>query len=77
VGQWWLAHHAGGKLIAGAVRIDGRDDSIRDLRPGEVVEIVGTRDVGSIVSKLRSELATEHLAAVPVGRLIRDASESV
>ena len=79
VGQWWLAHHAGGRLIAGAIRLDDRDDTIGALRPGEVIEISTTSDANltRIVGKLERELATKHLAAVPVGRLMHDAGSSV
>jgi hypothetical protein len=73
VGQWWLAHHAGGRLIAGAIRLDDRDDAIGDLHPGEVVEISSTRNTVAIVTRLRRELASDHLVAVPVGRLMHDA----
>jgi UDP-glucose 4-epimerase len=79
IGQWWLAHRAGGRLIAGAVRVDDRGDPIGHLRPGEVIEISATSaaDALPLLLKLRIELLAQHLSAVPVGRLMRDAGASV
>jgi UDP-glucose 4-epimerase len=79
VGQWWLAHRAGGRLIAGAVRVDGVDDTLGRLHAGEVVELTvsRTQDVLPMLERLRSRLAAEHLSAVPVGRLMRDAGDRV
>jgi hypothetical protein len=79
VGQWWLAHHAGGRLIAGAIRLDDRDDMINGLRAGEVVEISATSaaNLAWIFDKLARDLATDHLSAVPVSRLMHDAASSV
>jgi hypothetical protein len=78
VGQWWLAHGAGGRLVAGAVRLDDGHDPVVSLRPGEVVEVRMTSqsDTASIIEKLAGELAAGHLSAVPVGRLVRDAGTS-
>ena len=78
VGQWWLAHNSGGRLVAGAVRLDDRDDLVR-LRPGEVVEmsVANARDAAALIKKLRGQLASEHLNAVPVSRLMHDAGVSV
>ena len=39
VGQWWLAHRAGGRLIAGAVHVYDHDDPVGHLRAGEVIEL--------------------------------------
>ncbi len=74
-----MAHGAGGRLVAGAVRLQDKDDSIGNLHAGEVIELTLTspRQVSSLVAKLDSRLATEHLQAVPVGQLIRDAGSSV
>jgi hypothetical protein len=79
VGQWWLAHGAGGHLIAGAVRLDDRDDSVGPLRAGEVVEmrLTPASDVALLVQRLEDALRSDHLAAVPVGRLMRDAGVPV
>jgi UDP-glucose 4-epimerase len=79
VGQWWLAHGAGGRLIAGAVRVDDNGDSTGPLHPGEVIELTvsGASDAAPLFDKLQFELQADHLAAVPVGRLIRDAGASV
>jgi UDP-glucose 4-epimerase len=79
VGQWWLAHGAGGRLIAGAVRVDDNGDSLGKLHAGEVIELTisGSQDSLPLLEKLRSQLAADHLAAVPVGRLMRDAGATV
>jgi hypothetical protein len=79
VGQWWLAHRAGGRLIAGAVRLNDRDDTVGDLRAGEVVEITvaSSSNAPALVKRLQRELAVAHLLAVPVGRLMHDAGVSV
>ncbi|MBV9195023.1 MAG: NAD-dependent epimerase/dehydratase family protein [Solirubrobacterales bacterium] len=77
VGQWWLAHGAGGRLVAGAVKVDDAGDALGPLRPGEVVELTltGPAEV-QLVAALSRQLANEHLTAVPVGRLMRDAGSS-
>jgi hypothetical protein len=79
VGQWWLAHGAGGRLIAGAVRIDDSGDSLGRLHAGEVIElrISESQDSLPLLEKLRSQLAANHMSAVPVGRLMRDAGARV
>jgi UDP-glucose 4-epimerase len=79
IGQWWLAHRAGGRLIAGAVRVDDNGDSIGHLRPGEVIEISAATaaDALPLLARLHTELQAQHLSAVPVGRLMRDAGASV
>ncbi len=79
VGQWWLAHGAGGHLIAGAIRLEDRDDTVGQLRPGEVVEVKPTRntDILLLVGRLEQALKAQHLEAVPVGRLMRDAGAPV
>ena len=79
IGQWWLAHHAGGRLVAGAVKLDGKHDKLGALRPGEVVEISLSNgsDPVTMIEALRRELDAQHLTPVPVGRLMRDAGTSV
>jgi hypothetical protein len=79
IGQWWLAHRDGGRLVAGAVRLGDVDDSIGALRPGEVVELVTPRlgACAALAAKLERALRAEHLQAVPVARLIRDAGARV
>ncbi len=78
VGQWWLAHGAGGRLIAGAVRLDDAGDGLGSLHSGEVVELtVSNMDEAlPLLQKLQATLQVDHLAAVPVGRLMRDAGAS-
>ncbi len=79
IGQWWLAHHAGGRLVAGAVKLRDGHNTLGRLHPGEVVEITVTNgtDVVGLIDKLRGQLAAQHLVPVPVGRLMRDAGVSV
>jgi hypothetical protein len=78
LGQWLVAHGAGGKLVAGAVRLQDADDPLGFLHPGEVVEVsVGSADgILPLLDKLLAGLRMEHLAAVPVGRLMRDAERT-
>jgi Glycosyl transferases group 1 len=79
VGQWWMAHGAGGRLVAGAVRLQDSDDSVGHLRAGEVVELECTsaKQVTMLVGKLDRGLVSFHLRAVPVGQLIRDSGSTV
>jgi UDP-glucose 4-epimerase len=78
VGQWWLAHAAGGRLVAGAVHLQDQDDSLRALHAGEVVEVRVTSAAAlpDMLYRLQSELRAEHLTAVPVGQLMHDAGVS-
>jgi hypothetical protein len=75
IGQWLFAHHAGGRPVAGAVSLHDGDDALGHLRPGEVVEIsvTGSEQLSQVLGKLVSGLESEHLSAVSVGRLMRDA----
>jgi UDP-glucose 4-epimerase len=79
VGQWWLAHGEGGRLVAGAVRLDDPGDSLGLLRAGEVIEfgISNETQLLPLVDQLAGELRSEHLTGVPVGQLMRDAGNSV
>jgi hypothetical protein len=79
VGQWWLAHRAGGHLIAGAIRLDDGDDTVAHLHAGEVVElsVAHISTVLPLIAKLRARLEADHLQAVPVGRLLHDAGATV
>jgi UDP-glucose 4-epimerase len=78
VGQSWLAHKAGGRLVAGALLLDDSDD-IAKLHAGEVVEVRPTRtaSVTLLLGELRRQLRTEGLTAVPVSRLLHDGGVSV
>ena len=78
IGQWLVAHGAGGSLVEGAVRLEDADDSLGPLRPGEVVEFRLTKasDLQPLLGKLLSGLREEHLAAVPIGRLMHDADKT-
>ncbi|HEX8976279.1 MAG TPA: NAD-dependent epimerase/dehydratase family protein [Solirubrobacteraceae bacterium] len=75
LGQWLFAHGAGGRLVAGAVRLDDGRDPLGNLRPGEVIELTITKPsmLAPLLDKLVAGLRGDHLAAVPVGRLMRDA----
>ncbi|MFZ0042803.1 MAG: glycosyltransferase, partial [Solirubrobacteraceae bacterium] len=75
LGQWLFAHGVGGRLVAGAVRLHDSDDSLGALRPGEVVEVnvTSSAELEQVLGKLVVGLHDEHLAAVPVGRLMQDA----
>jgi UDP-glucose 4-epimerase len=79
VGQWLVAHGDGGRLVAGAVRVDDRGDAIGALRPGEVVELSMTSrsEVRPFLDELYVALSVQHLRPVPVGRLMHDAHTSV
>ena len=79
VGQWWLAHRAGGRLVAGAVQLDDGDDVLGHLRPGQVIElnVQHAADALPLLRKLSDDLDAQGLHAVPVGRLLRDAGTSV
>jgi UDP-glucose 4-epimerase len=79
IGQWWMAHAAGGRLVAGAVQLQDDDDNVGNLHAGEVVELrpLAHADVTALVQKLEHGLRADHLTAVPVGQLIRDAGASV
>jgi UDP-glucose 4-epimerase len=76
IGQWWLAHGAGGRLVGGAVRLDDSDDALGQLHRGEVVEVSAQymARLLPLLAKLESRLRDEHLRAVSVGRLLHDAS---
>jgi UDP-glucose 4-epimerase len=78
LGQWLVANGAGGKLVEGAVRLQDKDDALGSLRPGEVVEfnVANARTLEPLLGKLREGLREEHLTAVSVGRLMRDAGKT-
>jgi hypothetical protein len=78
IGQWLVAHGAGGKLVQGAVRLQDADDALGSLRPGEVVEfnVASAAALEPLLAKLLDGLHEEHLTAVPVGRLMRDAGKT-
>jgi hypothetical protein len=65
--------------VAGAVRLEDIDDSVGRLHAGEVIELsVGSASqLQTLVDKLGRGLARQHLRAVPVGQLMRDAGSSV
>ena len=79
LGQWLVAHGAGGRLIAGAVRVSDQTDPLGRLHPGEVIEIriTSAAQVTPMLARLQATLKRDHLTAVPVGRLMRDAGRSV
>ena len=79
VGQWWMARGAGGRLVAGAVRLEDKDDRVGNLHAGEVIELTVTSSgqCSALVGKLDRRLSIEHLRAVPVAQMMRDAGSSV
>ncbi len=79
IGQYLLAHGAGGELVGGAVRLRSPQNRIGPLRTGEVIEISGrsTGSITAILSRLCPDLQDQHLRAVPLSRLMRDAGASV
>jgi UDP-glucose 4-epimerase len=79
IGQWWMAHVIGGRLVAGAVQLHDDDDTVGHLHAGEVVELrpTATANVSMLLDRLERTLRSEHLNAVPVGQLMRDAGASV
>jgi hypothetical protein len=79
IGQWWVAHHAGGRLIAGAVKLQDGHPSVSALHQGQVVEVTisNASSATALLDKLRLKLSAADLQAVPVGRLMRDAGVSV
>ncbi len=79
LGQWLIAHGAGGRLVAGEVRLSDSQDPLGQLRPGEVIEVTITdpAQLLPMLDKLVSGLRSHHLAAVSVGRLMHDAGASV
>jgi hypothetical protein len=74
-----MAHGAGGRLVAGAVRLQDKDDRVGELHAGEVIELHCTdaKQVTMLLGKLDRGLVTFHLRAVPVGQLMHDAGSSV
>jgi hypothetical protein len=79
VGQWVMAHGAGGRLVAGAIRLQDKDDRVGNVHAGEVIELSvnNPHQIASLVGKLDRCLLTAHMRAVPVAQLIRDAGSSV
>jgi UDP-glucose 4-epimerase len=79
IGQWWLAHTAGGRLVGGAVRLSDNDDVASRFREGEVIEISVPNPHAAlgVMDRLCGRLRQEHLQAVSLGRLMRDAGVSV
>jgi hypothetical protein len=75
LGQWLFAHGAGGRLVAGAVHLRDSDDSLGHLRPGEVIELTVAKPdaLAPLLAKLVAGLHGDHLSAVSLGRLMRDA----
>ncbi len=76
LGQWLVAHGAGGSLVQGAVKLQDPHDSLGVLRAGEVVEVsvASPSEFVAVLDKLLLPgLRQDHLAAVPVGRLLHDA----
>ena len=78
LGQWLVAHDAGGRLVGGAVLVRDWDDFRAHLHPGEVIEVSAEApDALALLQRLQGELRSLGLHAVPVGRLMRDAGQQV
>jgi hypothetical protein len=79
IGQWLFAHGAGGRLIAGAVKVDDRGDTLGRLHAGEVIElsIADGPQLATVARRLALYLRSERLTAVPVSRLMHDAGVRV
>jgi len=77
LGQWLFAHQAGGRLVAGAISLQDADDSVGELHDGEVIQLNVTSgtQLKILLGKLAPALAADHLHAVPVGELMRDAHQ--
>jgi UDP-glucose 4-epimerase len=77
--QWLIAHHAGGRLVAGKIRLTKPDQLPRSLRAGEVIELRLT-DVSLARRELRAlerDLRERHLDAVTVGTLLEGSGTPV
>jgi hypothetical protein len=61
------------------VQLRDGDDSVGNLHAGEVVELTLTssQHAPALIGKLERRLVTEHLQAVPLGQLLRDAGSTV
>jgi hypothetical protein len=79
VGQWWLAHNSGGRLVGGAVRLSDIADATTRYRQGEVIEVSVPNPQTALVvlDRLCHRLRQEHLHAVSLFRLWHDAGVSV
>jgi UDP-glucose 4-epimerase len=79
IGQYWLARSAGGRLVGGAIHLTDPRDAIGVLRSGEFIEIntANVQNVLAITAHLCHELRAEHLRAVSLARVMRDAGAKV
>jgi hypothetical protein len=57
------------------VRLGDPDDSLGQLRRGEVIELTVSKPaaLAPLLAKLDGQLRADHLRAVPVARLLNDA----
>jgi hypothetical protein len=72
IGKYLLAHSAGGKPIAGAVRWSG--GALPALRPGELVEVqlsASTRATAQRIESVVDQARRQGLGVVSVGELLR------
>ncbi len=79
IGQWLVAHGSGGRLVGGAIKLQDADDSVGTLHAGQVVElqVANPAQLLTMLDKVGQRLSAEHLSAVPIGRLMRDAGSRV
>jgi UDP-glucose 4-epimerase len=77
VGQWILAHHAGGRAVAGAVRISRLNQIPGKLKIGEVVEIRPgtTKSELAQLNALADQARDQRLSGVAVRTLFHDAGQ--
>lgn len=77
--QYILAHSAGGRLVAGAVRISHVNQIPSKLKLGEVVEIRPSTIKSQLaqLSVLSEQLHDQGLNGVPITTLFKDAGQSV
>jgi hypothetical protein len=77
--QYILAHSAGGRLVAGAVRISHVNQIPSKLKLGEVVEIRPSTIKSQLaqLSALSEQLHDQGLNGVPITTLFKDAGQSV
>jgi hypothetical protein len=77
--QYLLAKGAGGRLVAGKVRLSKPGQVPSSLRAGDVIELRVTNMPAARhqIAQLERELREHHLDAVPVGTLLRGSGTPV
>jgi hypothetical protein len=77
--QWYLAHHAGGQPIAGAVTVSQTDKLPTKLHAGEMIELrpKTLHAAKTEIMELREQLSDDHLQSVSVGTLLKGSGTNV